>query len=207
MDATHNENNSNRFQGLTDEMDNYYRSTDNESSTEHVNIVRREKGNCKTKRTKISNEVDEIVEYICGKSEKPMILARMNGRRCNVLLDTGASCNIITKECVEKIKDSVFTGTIDTKRIPNIFCANNEKMKCFGCINIPFGLAGMRTNIRFYVVDNLAQECILGVRTMKRLGLNICLNQDCCYWKNIAIPFEQKISSETSFTRRINSKN
>ena len=161
--------------------------------------------------------VERLANYVEGKGkrpfeeneidDKPVIVARLNGKRGSILLDTGASCNLIDKQFLDTVLREDKDVQLDRTVKPKIICASKTEMKVYGEVKLNLGLAACETKIRFFVVENLCDSAIIGVKSLKRLGIKICLNNDCCYFNNVLIPFEKKIAHDTSIMKSVDSKN
>lgn len=211
---------SNRFTGLSDEMDDYYNNSDElEKSYEEqyaCSVEFNKKNKSTTKQNGPDRLVDNYVSYINGNgnkprkdlnvinnnmANKPLISARFYGQRGLTLLDTGATCNLITKKFIDEImiKSKLPGLKIDVDKTTSIRCANSSSMKCYGETTIPFSIGGKSELTKFFVVENLgSQQCILGLRSLKKLDIRFSFKNDCVFINNIAIPFHSKISTPTT---------
>ncbi|MEL7307075.1 MAG: hypothetical protein AAGK05_03845, partial [Pseudomonadota bacterium] len=62
-----------------------------------------------------------------------------------------------------------------------------------------FSLAGKTVFVKFFVVDGLKNSrVIIGLRTMKRLGVQFDLQRDCLIINNIVVPFESRVVPATT---------
>lgn len=202
----------NRFRNLDDEVSSYYPEECDTNSQKEEYRQRSKIANYSKKEKSEPNDVNKYLNYINGKgpfpeeihscmltnSNKPIVFARFNERKGKTLLDTGASCNLIGKKFLSSIRDKWFSGQVDSTKKPIIKCANNSKMDCEGEVTLPFSIGSVRTEIKCYVVNDLSVDAIIGLRTMKRLGLRLALDQDCVFCNNIAIPFESIINQSTT---------
>ena len=120
-------------------------------------------------------------------------------------MDSGASCNLISKQYIDLLSNDMHRLVIDQSKAKRISCANNTEMECFGETVLQFQIAGKVSNIRFLVVSGLSEDLtIIGIGTLKYLKINICPAQDCIFWQNIAIPFDNVVSTPTTVVTKLN---
>jgi hypothetical protein len=136
---------------------------------------------------------------------KPVVKCRINGDQVVGLMDSGATCNLISKSLFDVIDEK---DKCEFQRTKNkITCANNSNLKCFGEVSLNFSLAGLTSMVKFYVVDGLRSfQTIIGLRTMKKLGIQFNFQRDCIILNNIEIPFESKVIPATTIQQKGNVK-
>ena len=157
--------------------------------------------------------VDKHVNFINGHGKKPkkailknecinkpLVLGRVHQVRSNILLDTGATCNLIEKKWIDKLEAEKKVKCYITPTNSYIQCANQSNMACVGEVILPFSIGGSQCDEKFLIVNKLPKsvDVILGLRSMKRLDIRLSLRQDCAYIQNIAVPFECKITAATT---------
>ena len=150
------------------------------------------------------------VEGTCKKPKKPywndnkpIVTGRLNGKRGRILLDTGATCNLIDSDFFYKIREAQKIKLQPTKKL--VKCANASNMACKGEINLSLSLGGTYETIQFYVVDGLSSvDALLGIRVMKKLGITFSLKKDTAFIDNIALPFEGRILNPTTLPNQGN---
>ena len=154
--------------------------------------------------------IDRQVAFIEGKGKhpdsqrtgatnqknKPIVKTRLNGRQVLALMDSGATCNLLDLRMIQNL------GLDANKILPtqcSIACANSSSMKPISEVVLKFGLAGVTVPMKFIIVSNLhSVDCIVGLRAMKKLGLQFNLSQDQIILNNIVIPFETVVKPSTS---------
>ena len=122
---------------------------------------------------------------------------RLNGREVLSLMDSGATCNLIDKNLVDCLKTK---HKIDIKPTAcSIICANETAMESYREVILTFSLAGTTVPMKFVVVTSLHNvDCIIGLRSMKRLGMQFDFEQDNLTMNNIIIPFESVVYPSTT---------
>jgi len=148
----------------------------------HAQYINGQGGQPKRRLTKLDN--------------KPLITCRVDDKKCFALMDSGASCNLISKDFLKTIKASSILNKDCNKTIS---CANNTNMHCLGEIGLPLTV-GLKTSVeKFLVVNTITGPCnaIVGIRSMKSMGITIKPSHECIYVNNIAIPFEGNINCST----------
>jgi hypothetical protein len=134
---------------------------------------------------------------------KPVIKCRLNGDRVSTLMDSGATCNLLSKEAFKTIsgKDGCRLQTTNNR----VSCANDTTLNCLGEVSLHFSLGGITTLVKFLVVDGLRNcQAIVGLRTMKKLGIQFDFKNDCVILNDIIIPFESYVSPATTVQREGN---
>lgn len=202
---------SNRFENLEDEC---LQASQESQSSDHCLVV--DKTPVKPKSRVFTNsriKIPEICKYYANYvngigakpkdplrvsdpsfCNKPLVEVRLNGRIRPALLDTGATINLIDRKFLlhseyNNIKAS--SGRIN--------CANSTQMRCFGEVEMACSIAGTEQLVKFHVVEGLHQHgAIIGIRTMKRLGIEIRLDQDGTIVNGIFVPFVGKVKPCTT---------
>ena len=180
----------NRFQYLEDEME----------SNAPVNIPESDEVFCVNQtviphRPKRPSNIDKIVNYVNGygnmpkcikpkshqETNKPVVLARYNGVRGKTLMDTGATINLISKQFLDEIEAQSFKVQLKRGSSKSIRCANGSVMKCHGEAIINFSMGGINCQENFHVVEDFVKniDAIVGIRSMKKYGMNLSLEDDC----------------------------
>jgi len=213
---------SNRFRDLGDEGQFIRGENDEQICLAECDMLipkkRKEKcerirqGQSKSADEQTISLIDKQVAFIEGKGPKPLqygpeykqrflnkpiVKCRVNGDQMNTLMDSGATCNLITKEVFDGLREKDNCQLLRTHS--RISCANNSCMKCYGEVGLHFSLAGKTTLLKFFVVDELNNsQVILGLRTMKRLGIKFDFERDCLIMNNIVVPFESNVIPSTT---------
>ena len=80
-----------------------------------------------------------------------------------------------------------------------IACANKSAMENYGEAVLTFFLAGTIVPMRFIIVNDLRNVgCIIGLRSMKRLGVQFDFQRDNIILNKINIPFESVVHPSTT---------
>jgi TolA-binding protein len=111
---------------------------------------------------------------------KPIIMGRCAGQKTQLFLDSGAETNVI---------DSRFLKELQNKQIPiefiqskaNIKCANGTRMPIMGYANLSVEIGPIKAKQRFMVVNELFPRIIIGIRTLKTMGVVISPTEDCIF--------------------------
>ncbi len=130
-------------------------------------------------------------------TNKPIVKTRLNGRQVLSLMDSGASCNLIDRKLIEKLK--LKTNLQIKPTDCSIACANSSMMNPDGEVVLTFSLAGTTVPMKFIIVDGLhSVDCIIGLRAMKKLGVKFNFKGDNIVLNEIIIPFESVVYPSTS---------
>lgn len=150
---------------------------------------------------------NEYANYIEGKVPKPVrglskmhtnhksvIEMRIDSSRAKTLLDTGASCNLISKKFVERIG-----GFEMLPPKGSIRCANASPMRMVGRVHVRVHLGRGSEVMDFAVVEDMPDvDAILGIRSMRRLGVDLDLKRSGALVDGLFIPFIGEIVSSTT---------
>ena len=209
---------NNRFAALHDEMDDcYYTEKEEPEEKEHLYTVQ-----FRNLKQKYDLE-DKYVNFINGHGKKPrkvletfqdfrkkrtfnkpLIQCRLGGKNVRTLLDTGATCNILSENQFKEIQ-RLDTSIKSRKSNVIINCANSSEARCVGETDINVDLAGSNVRFKFYILRNMSKEtgAILGVRAMKYLNLSFCWRRNCAMVNDIELPFLSCIKPGTVFTGNV----
>lgn len=165
-------------------------------------------GNGSKPRQVLKKESDNTNNRYKLSDTKPIVSCRFNSVRGLVLVDSGASCNLITRSYLNRLSHNGSQINIQRSLVNKISCANDSHLTCHGEAVISFSIGGIVCPTNFLVVDHLMSgvDSILGIRSMKRMRISIRPTDDCVYVHNIAIPFERSIRSATTVVQ-INPEN
>lgn len=214
---------SNRYTDLPDEGQYIHAEEEEEVCVTECNLLPQIKQRQMGKRVRLiesksregqgcSSLIEKQVAFIEGKGpnpiqqrpvckpsllNKPVVKCRVNGDQMNTLMDSGATCNLIAKEVFDVLKEKDGCELLKTRS--RISCANNSCMKCHGEVGLHLSLAGKTTVVKFFVVEGLnTSQVIIGLRTMKRLGMKFDFEKDCVIINNIVVPFEASVIPSTT---------
>ncbi|KAF9760592.1 Retrovirus-related Pol polyprotein from transposon, partial [Nosema granulosis] len=104
------------------------------------------------------------------KDSRPRITLVDGKRSFNALLDTGATISLVNRKTAE-------TRNLRYKKEENSFSQVSQTFKTLGFhnINIRRMRTDSETSIKLYVVENMQEECILGIEDIRKLDLESVL--------------------------------
>jgi len=109
---------------------------------------------------------------------KPTIRSTINGVRKNILMDTGADCNVIDFGFLKKIAENNPRVKI-VRSEGNLTCANNSALKLVGYTNLNVKIGQSTFYSKFLVVENISPHVIVGVKMMKRNKISVNPAKSC----------------------------
>ncbi len=214
---------SNKYECLTDECNDITEQAEEIYLTETTNDTKPKSSKIiKKASVRMPTLLDKQVAFIEGKGpkpkmhkmeeqsstskanirfyNKPVVKCRLNGDQVNTLMDSGATCNLLAKEVFDRLSEKHGCQVQETSN--RITCANNSTLNCIGEVSLHFSLGGITTLVKFLVVDGLRNcQAILGLRTMKKLGIQFDFQKDSIILDDIIIPFESHVSPATTVRR------
>ena len=135
--------------------------------------------------------------YKVKDQNKPMCYGRINGNSKKILLDTGAEVNAISKDMLMELQDS--DKTLKTRRSSRkIKCADGFTVPVRAEVSLIVELGAKGKSCNFFVVDGLSPDIILGIRSMKSLGIKIDLDNNGVNSGTIFVPFVSKVNADTT---------
>ena len=154
--------------------------------------------------------IQNYVSFVNGNCErpkkgywdnKPVIKLRLSSNNMKVLLDTGATCNVISSRMCSNMGFS--DKSQPTNRI--ISCANNETMKIVGEVYLDVCLPHLLVREKFIVVDHDQMDIpILGIRSMKKAKISVNAHRNCIFANGVCIPFISEIHAPTTCAPKLN---
>ena len=148
----------------------------------------------KTKRVGIHlDENDETKEQIATKSCDKILNINFKSKsayikadigltskfiRTDVLIDTGADFNVIDARLLKQLRaKGIKCPLLKPQRRPPV-AANNQPLKLLGDCELDLKISShcksiLSRRIRFQVLGNLSTLCILGINTLRELGLYV----------------------------------
>ena len=124
---------------------------------------------------------------------KPVVSGRCFGVGTNFFVDSGAEVNVVSHQFVQSLINQQFPVKFSPTN-SRIQCANGSKMAVFGEAVLSLDIGGVRIAQKFTVVDNLFPKIIIGIRTMKAMGIRIDAATDCIYMgNNVKVPFISRV--------------
>lgn len=127
-------------------------------------------------------------------ANKPIIKGKLENKTGKIFCDSGAEINFIATETAELMKRENNKCLIFSNKY-NIKCANGSHMKNNGVIELELEIAGKRSKQRFAIVDNLFPRVIIGMKTMKDIGLKINPKNSGVEINGNFVPFLSKVES------------
>lgn len=128
---------------------------------------------------------------------KPLIVGKCGGEKVKLFLDSGAEMNVIDHEFLGKLKKK-FSVVFQAKK-SQIQCANGSRMASSGSVVLPVQIDGVRAEVKFTVVRNLFPRIIIGIKTMKSMGIIMDTTNDCIIvGDDQRIPFVSRIAISDS---------
>ena len=144
-------------------------------------------GENKKPKTVISSSNTEVAR------NKPVVKAEINGIEKSVMLDTGCESNVIDKVFLAKIADNKSLKIIEKEGY--LKCANGSPIKVIGYTVVPVKFGNFITNMKFTIVDKIFPNVIIGLKYMKKVGINILPAEDAIKIRDLRIPFISKTES------------
>jgi hypothetical protein len=137
-------------------------------------------------KTLISESRSEVA------ANKPLIRGECDGTVTQLFLDSGAETNVMDASFFYQLQQKNQTLAL---RFSNgtIRCANGSKMRSVGIAFVKISFGNVNTVAKFTVVENLFPRVIVGIRTMKGVGLILEPQKDCARVGNEVIPFVSKV--------------
>jgi len=128
-------------------------------------------------QTKISVSHSEKVE------SKPIIGSKINGVQKNVLIDTGADCNVIDYNFFKKLASNDSSVKILPAR-GKLSCANSSSLNLIGYSNLHVQIGDNEIRTKFMIVDRIFPNVILGIKMMKKNKISIEPAKSCIHIAN-----------------------
>ena len=150
-----------------------------------ANYIDGKTGKPKPSKTVITNANSEFA------ANKPIVRGRINGKLGKIFIDSGAEINLIDSQTAKKIAPK--TPISDEKFI--IKCASNTTMKSKGSIELKLNIGDKISTQKFVIVDVLFPRVIVGIKTMKNIGLQIDPENDGIKINGKLISFLSKVEA------------
>jgi RNase H-like domain found in reverse transcriptase/Reverse transcriptase (RNA-dependent DNA polymerase)/Integrase zinc binding domain/Integrase core domain/Aspartyl protease len=114
----------------------------------------------------------------CDKWRLPIIPIRYNNTEFYALIDTGASCSIIDYDLVKRF------GIPITKRHISMSSCNKQKVYCPGSVDVTIEVGPCSFYTQFLVMDQCANQVIIGVDFIKNRQLNLYMSQNIVFFED-----------------------
>jgi len=160
-----------------------------------------------------SNEVEQWSNYIDGKGKKPkhtyvdvvktnkpIITATVENKQRNVFLDTGAELNVISSDVAFNIiRNNNHVRYNKVSR--NLKCANGTIMSSLGKVELNVSVVpGHSEKMIFDIVSKINPQILIGIRQLKKSGININASKNVAVVNGLEIPFKSRIYCPTTFS-------
>jgi len=153
-----------------------------------------------TKKQLYSNVVKNWAQYIDGQGDrpkkpyydrsqvssfgnstvkcKPTINCSINGLKKEVLVDTGADCNVIDYEFFKKVAKHDPSIKIIKSR-GNLTCANSSPLQLVGYSNLDINIGKSIFHCKFLIVEKIVPHVIIGLKMMKKNKISVNPAKSC----------------------------
>jgi hypothetical protein len=140
--------------------------------SENVNRNHSEKRNYA--QTLISGNHSEVAR------NKPIVRGRCAGHKTQLFLDSGAETNVVDAQFVKDLQLRQYPIKFAPSK-GNIKCANGSTMPVLGFAIMSVEMGPSKMMQKFMVVPNLFPRVIIGIRTLKTMGITINPTEDCAF--------------------------
>lgn len=141
-------------------------------------------------KAKKPEEVITRLDQASKMNNKPIVQARLESKVATILLDSGATCNLVSKQFFDEVQH--YCKLLPSSR--GIRCANSSPMRVLGQANMSVDVGGNQKVISFAVVDKLCHgDAILGIRSMKRMGIELDIKQSRAMIRGLSVPFVHEV--------------
>jgi hypothetical protein len=140
-----------------------------------------------------------------GAANKPLVQGKCDETHVNIFLDSGAETNVMDADFYYKICEK----NREIKLTPTnqiIRCANGTKMRPLGITFVRLSFGNVDTVAKFTVVEKLFPRIIVGMRTMKGVGLILEPSKDCARIGHSRLPFLSKVVAPSVYYEQGNVK-
>lgn len=151
-----------------------------------------------------NNMVKPNLTKVKGKINRlPTIQVKLNNEvETNALVDTGASCNIISKHLYDIL---LKTGkVIEVKKFNNnLLAANGSNIEVLNECTMKIKILNFSWKITLLVVKNISFDVILGADFVRQHQLILDLGNNCCYFKfkpdvKVTVSMEQELKDSVN---------
>jgi hypothetical protein len=120
---------------------------------------------------------------------KPLVFGRCAGEKTKLFLDSGAETNVMDCDFLNHLLIQQCPVKF-TPGISKIRCANGSIMTVTGYATLKLQIGNASANQKFMVVQGLFPKVIVGIRTMKTMGMILNTADDCAIVDgNVRVPF------------------
>ena len=127
-------------------------------------------------------------------ANKPIVRCTCESLPVKALFDSGAECNVISKDLFDQIskRKKIYLS----KTNGNIKCANGEIIHCLGVAWLTLTVGQQTTKHPFKVVDSIFPEVIAGIKLMKQAKIKVVPEKDCIMVKDTPVKFLSSVRRE-----------
>ena len=133
-----------------------------------------------------------------------MIEGKCDGRDSILFLDTGADINVIDREFVKR---TGISGSRIIKANKFIKCANDSRMHTDGWVKLNVQIRDQERYCKFWIVDKIYPNLILGFQAMKKLKIAVDSPENCAWVNNVEVPLIQQLKSRSVSRSGLKSEN
>ena len=122
---------------------------------------------------------------------KPIAECSIGSRKVKVMFDTGADLNVISEELCKELKaqnNAIRIYESNTK----IRCANGSEAQCVGKVKLSVAVGPILTTHVFDIMPDIFPHLYIGIRSMKKFGIDVMASEDCIEIQGIKVPFMSK---------------
>ena len=129
-------------------------------------------------------------------ANKPIIKGMCQGKEAKIFCDTGAEVNVADFQFVQQLREK--DPSIKLRKTSKVIrCANDSNMNVVGWVRLNITIGEFTRQCKVWVVSKLFPRIILGIRTLKDMGICVDPPNDCIRLQSEAIPFVSKVRPET----------
>jgi hypothetical protein len=143
-------------------------------------------------KTLISESRSEVA------ANKPLVRGVCDGTLTQLFLDSGAETNVMDANFFFQLQNKNQKLALRSSK-GTIRCANGSKMRSVGIAFVKLSFGNVNTVAKFTVVENLFPRVIVGIRTMKGVGMILEPHKDCARVGNEEIPFVSKVVAPSEY--------
>ena len=197
-------------------LDNMKEALLEQEEINNVNVIYAKPNRKSKAKVEKRTEIDDVCDYVNGikpalpktyaetvisksypekAANKPLVDCESGSKRCRILFDTGAETNIADLNTVMELMREDKTIPF-LKRKTFVKCANGSLMTVCGYTMLDIAIGKHLTRVKFMVVEELLPRFIIGIKTMKKEGINVIPEDDSIQIRGQKLKFVSKIQHE-----------